>query len=137
MAVTPNKTIVSPSEFIIVRIFWWRRSAESRLLGLWVRILPGTWMFDVSVVCCQVRVSATNWSPVQSSPIDCDSSLCGLGTSRTGRSWPALGRSRQNIIKQTIILTNPIQIYFFIVLCLVIIYLFHNSRWQKHQFSYR
>jgi len=30
----------------------------------------------VSVVCCQVEVSATSWSLVQRSPIDCAASLC-------------------------------------------------------------
>ena len=30
----------------------------------------------VSVVCCQVEVSATNWSLVQRSPTDCGASLC-------------------------------------------------------------
>jgi len=30
----------------------------------------------VSVVCCQVEVSATHWSRVQRSPTDCDASLC-------------------------------------------------------------
>ena len=30
----------------------------------------------VSVVCCQVEVSATNWSLVQRCPTDCDASLC-------------------------------------------------------------
>ena len=35
-----------------------RRSAAASLLRLWVRILPGTWMSVVSVVCCQVQVSA-------------------------------------------------------------------------------
>ena len=30
----------------------------------------------VSVVCCQVEVSATDWSFVQRSPIDCGASLC-------------------------------------------------------------
>jgi len=36
-----------------------RRSAAARLLGLWVRIQPAAaWMFVVSVVCCQVEVSA-------------------------------------------------------------------------------
>ena len=40
-----------------------RRSSAARLLRLWVRIPPGAWMFVclpvVSVVCCQVEVSAT------------------------------------------------------------------------------
>jgi len=30
----------------------------------------------VSVVCCQVEVSATRWSLVQRSPTDCGASLC-------------------------------------------------------------
>ena len=30
----------------------------------------------VSVVCCQVEVSATSWSPVQRNPTDCAASLC-------------------------------------------------------------
>jgi hypothetical protein len=37
-----------------------RRSAAARLLRLWVRIPPGAWMFVLSVVCCQVEVSATS-----------------------------------------------------------------------------
>ena len=42
---------------------------------IWVRIPPEAWMFVVSVVCCQVEVSATSWSPVQKNPIDCGASL--------------------------------------------------------------
>jgi len=30
----------------------------------------------VSVVCCQVEVSATGWPLVQRSPTDCGASLC-------------------------------------------------------------
>ena len=37
-----------------------RRSTAARLLRSWVRIPPGTWLFVVSVVCCQVEVSATS-----------------------------------------------------------------------------
>jgi hypothetical protein len=37
-----------------------RRSSAARLLRLWVRMPPGAWMFVVSVVCCQVEVSATD-----------------------------------------------------------------------------
>ena len=36
----------------------------------------GAWMAVLSVVCCQVEVSATGWSLVQRSPTDCDASLC-------------------------------------------------------------
>ena len=53
-----------------------RRSAAARLLRLWVRIPPGAWTFVVSVLCCQVEVSATSRSLVQRSPTDCGVSLC-------------------------------------------------------------
>jgi hypothetical protein len=51
-----------------------RRPAAARLVGLRVRIPPGTWMMSVSsvnVVCCEVEVSATGRSLVQRSPIVC------------------------------------------------------------------
>jgi hypothetical protein len=48
------------------------RSSAARLLGLWVRIPPGHGCLSlVSVVCCQVEVSATSWSLVQRSPTEC------------------------------------------------------------------
>jgi len=54
-----------------------RRSAAARLLRSWVRIPPGHgYLSVVSVVCCQVEVSATRWSLVQRSPTDCGTSLC-------------------------------------------------------------
>jgi len=54
----------------------WPRGLRSgftavHLLGLRVRILWGGWMSLVSVVCCQVGVSASGWSIVQRSPTDC------------------------------------------------------------------
>jgi hypothetical protein len=52
----------------------------------------------VSVVCCQVEFSATNWSLVQRSPTDCGASLCDLEISWMRRSWPTGGILRQ---KQT------------------------------------
>jgi hypothetical protein len=52
-----------------------RRSAAARQLRSWVRILPEAWMFVVRVVCCQVEVSATSRSLVQSSHTDCIASL--------------------------------------------------------------
>jgi hypothetical protein len=52
-------------------------STAARLLGLWIRIPPGHGcLSDLSVVCCQVEVSATGWSLVQRSPTYCDASLC-------------------------------------------------------------
>jgi hypothetical protein len=45
---------------IISSEFLRRGSAAARLPGLWVRILRGhRYMFLVSVVCCQVQVSAS------------------------------------------------------------------------------
>jgi hypothetical protein len=70
---------------------WPRRlscgSAASRLLGLWVRIPPGHGcLFLVSVVCCQVEVSASGWSLVQRSPTECDREA-----SIMSRPWPTRG----------------------------------------------
>jgi hypothetical protein len=49
-----------------------RGSTAARLLGLWVRIPAGVMDVSlVSVVYCQVEVSATSWSLVQRSPTDC------------------------------------------------------------------
>jgi hypothetical protein len=49
-----------------------RRSAAECLLGSWVRIPPGAWMFVCcECLCCQVEVSATGRSLVQRSPTDC------------------------------------------------------------------
>jgi hypothetical protein len=52
------------------------RSSAARLLRPCVRIPPRAWMFVVSVLCCQVEVSATIWSLVQRSSTDCGASLC-------------------------------------------------------------
>ena len=48
------------------------------IVGLWVRIPPGLWMFvsNVSVVYCQVEVTAIGLSLVQGSPILCGVSKC-------------------------------------------------------------
>jgi hypothetical protein len=49
-----------------------RRSAAERLLGSWVRIPPGAWMFFCcECLLCQVEISALGWSLVQRSPTDC------------------------------------------------------------------
>ena len=62
-------------------------STVARLLGLRVRKPPGG--MDVSleiVVCCQVDVCASGWSPVQRSPTECDSE-----PSIMRRPWPTRG----------------------------------------------
>jgi len=53
-----------------------RRCAAVRLVTLWVRIPPGVCPSVVSVVCCQVEVSAMSRSLIQRSRTDCDASLC-------------------------------------------------------------
>jgi hypothetical protein len=54
-----------------------RRSAADHVLGLRVRIPPSQGCFSVvSVVRCQVKVSATGRFLVQRSPTDCVVSLC-------------------------------------------------------------
>jgi hypothetical protein len=68
-----------------------RRSAAVRLLRLWVRIPPGAWISFVSVVCCKVEVSATSWSLVQRSPIDCGPSSCVIQKPREWGSHGPLG----------------------------------------------
>ena len=52
-----------------------RGSAAGRLLRLRVRIPPGAWTF-VCCKCCQVKISATDWSLVQRSPTDCGVCHC-------------------------------------------------------------
>ena len=72
-----------------------RRSSASRLLRSWVRIPLGEWMF----VCCQVEVSATDWSLVQRSPTDCGASLCVIKKPRKRGGWSQLlgcGKYNQN-----------------------------------------
>jgi hypothetical protein len=44
-------------------------------------------MSVVSVVCCQVEVSATGWSLFRSSPTECGASECDSGFSVMRRSW--------------------------------------------------
>ena len=64
-----------------------RGSATARLLDLWVRIPPGTWMSVVSVVCCHVKVSASLWSLVQTSPTDSRDSECDCEAWTMRRAW--------------------------------------------------
>jgi hypothetical protein len=42
----------------------------------------------VSVVCCQIEVSASGWSLVQRSPTNCNASECGRESSIMRRLWP-------------------------------------------------
>jgi hypothetical protein len=84
------------------RHIWWshwqrclrRRSASARLLGLRVRIPPVHGC--LSLVCCQVAVSATGWSLLQRSPTDCGVSECHREASMMEKLWPALCRKGGN-----------------------------------------
>jgi hypothetical protein len=69
------------------------RSSAARLLRLWVRIPPEHGCLSVvSVVCCPVEDSGTDWSLVQRSPTDCGASLCDQKTSKkTRRLKPVTG----------------------------------------------
>ena len=68
----------------------------ARVLRSCVRIPPGAWIFVCCEFCCHVEVSATSWSLVQRSPINCDASLCVIyKTSWMRRPWPTGGLSRQ------------------------------------------
>ena len=82
----PSPTPASPHNIMLLTLIHCRsqyprglrrRFSAARLLRSWVRIPPGAWMFVCcGVICCQVEVSATTWSPVQRSPTDCGASLC-------------------------------------------------------------
>jgi hypothetical protein len=48
-----------------------RGSSAARLLGLWVWIPPGLWMFVSRVVCCHAEVSGSGWSLIQRSSTEC------------------------------------------------------------------
>jgi len=63
----------------------------ARLPRSWARIPPGTWMSVVSVVSCQVEVSATGWSLVQRSPTECVASVCVIQKPRERGSTGTLG----------------------------------------------
>ena len=72
---------------------WWQRIlwkgfAVARLLGLWVRIPPGHICLSlVSVVCCQVEVSAAGRSLFQRSP----TSMVCLSVISKPRQWEGFG----------------------------------------------
>jgi len=57
-----------------------RRSEAARLLRLWVRIPPVSWL-SVSCECCQVVVSETGRSLIQGSLIDWCVVMCDQETS--------------------------------------------------------
>ena len=64
-----------------------RGSAAARLLGFWVRIPLGAWIFEAGVVCSQVEVSSLGWSLVQTRSTDCGVSECDHESSTMRRPW--------------------------------------------------
>ena len=73
----------------------------------------------VSVVCCQVEVSATSWSLVQRSPTDCGASLCVIKKPQEwgihGRRWAAAPQEKKILVYVLLVycvrLWNYIYIY--------------------------
>ena len=61
------------------------------MLGLRVRMAPMEWKSVVSVVCCQVEVSATSRSLVQRNPTECGVSECDREPLVMGRPWLTRG----------------------------------------------
>jgi hypothetical protein len=81
-------------------------STAVNLLGLRVRITPGIWMSVsceccVSVVCCQLAVSASGWSLFQRSPTECGVSECDREVSIMKRPWPTRSFCAMEIKKST------------------------------------
>jgi hypothetical protein len=73
----------------------------------------------VCVVCCQVEVSATNWSLVQRSPTECGASLCVIkksgGRGNHSSRWAA---EPKEIIITIIIIISSILVCDFYVYCI-------------------
>ena len=67
-----------------------RGSAAARLMGLRVRMPPGTWASVSCDGCWQVEVSVLGRSLVQRSPTECGVSECDLETSKTKRLMPTM-----------------------------------------------
>ena len=92
---SPLQTVVIILLLLLVRSQWprvlTRGSAAARFLGLRVRIPPRAWMFVVSVVYCQVEVSATGWWLLQRSPTDCGVSDWDHDASIMRGHWPTGG----------------------------------------------
>ena len=102
-----GRVVLLPENFVTIyyeagpsgRVGLRRRSTAARLLGLWVRIPPGAWMF----VCCECCVLSGRGlcdelitRPEESYRLWCVV-VCDLETSRMRRPWLALGRSATGV----------------------------------------
>ena len=73
-----------------------RRSAAARLLRLWVRIPPGSWMFFCCECCVLSGRGLCDWlitRPEESYRLWCVAVCVQETSSRMNRPWPALGCS--------------------------------------------
>jgi len=76
----------------------WHVSAAACLLGLRVRIPPGHSCLSIMrVACCQMEVSASDWSLVQKSPAKCRVSESDSEASTMRMSWPNMGSCAMKI----------------------------------------
>jgi len=73
------------------------RSVVAHLQRLWVRIPPGAWMSDCCVLSSRVLCDKFITSLNESYRLWCVV-VNDLETSRTRRSWPALGRSGEKVL---------------------------------------
>jgi hypothetical protein len=89
------------SRYVFFRRLRWPRflrRGSARLLGLRVRVPPGTWLFLASVVCCQVEVSAAVRSLIQRNPTECGLCVCDIETSSVRRPGPTRGCCAKKIL---------------------------------------
>jgi len=91
-----NKMLQYKPALILIRYFYvFHMSAPARLLALWFRIPPGHgYLFVVSVVRCQVEVTASGCSLVQRSPTNWGVSDCDRETAVMRTPWPTGGLLR-------------------------------------------
>jgi hypothetical protein len=94
------------------------------LVGLWIRIPPGARMFVVSVVCCQVEVSASGWSLVQGSPIkygvaECDREASIMRPLATSGMWNCyyLPYFKSNILSQWMQRSHSLFVVYVLLRC--------------------
>jgi len=75
-----------------------RGSFAVRLLGFRVLIPPGHGCLSLeSVICCQVEVFTSGWSPVQTSPTECGACECDREASTERITWATRGcRAKEN-----------------------------------------
>jgi len=69
----------------------WRKKLEIHMKSFIVMDIAEIWGEILSVVCCQVEVSATGWSLVRRSPTDCGGVWIWSWSLDNESSWPTRG----------------------------------------------